>query len=440
MKMAQLIVYSVLCFLPLTTFALYTFRKMLRYSIPVTIGLAAVLMVLQILTDACSLLIPTDLAGLLVLFSTALYFGFFTLTVEAARGKTMFVVVMLSNIIKYLVMLSKCLEGLIFPELAVLEYRWSFSLMILCVYLVLLPPLFFYMKRVISPALDFTRADSIWRFIWVIPTIFFFIWYYWLHSGVNRSSLEISMRPANAIALFFVNSGALIIYYVVAMLIVEFDRNRQFQEEYHQLSIREMQYKALQERILETRHARHDLRHHITLMSKYVQNGEYDLLKDYLCAYEQSIPNIESIVFCENGAVNTLLSYFATKAKEREIHFSVNANVPKELWIAETDLSVILGNLLENALDGSAPYENPCVIVRLDAQPMRLLIAVDNTFHGSFALSEDGTYSSTKHSGEGLGLSSVQNIVQKYGGTLKIEAKDGYFYVSALLYQQGLLS
>lgn len=433
MRIVEIAIYSILNFLPLAILALYTFRRMLRLSLPMTAAIVGLLTVLQVITGVCVVLVPGKFTSLLSLSSTVLYFAFFVAAVKARFGKILFMLIMLSNVANYFVMLSKCLEGLIFPDLAMQDYRWSFSLMMLVVQLVLIPPLFLYLKRVISPTVEITRADSIWRFVWVVPVIFYFIWYYWLYSGVERTSLEIALRPANSVALMLVNAGALMVYYVVAMLIVEFDRNRQLQEQNHQLSICEMQYKNLQERIMETRQARHDLRHHITLMSSYVKNGEYDRLADYLREYEQSMPNTESILFCDNAAVNTLLLYFATKAKERDIDFSVSAKIPADLWVAETDLSVILGNLLENAIDAAGLYENAQIIVRLDAQPMMLLIGVDNTFHGEFTQSENGIQPSTKHPGEGLGLRSVQSIVEKYNGKLKLEAKDGLFYASALL-------
>lgn len=60
---------------------------------------------------------------------------------------------MISNTANFVVAASKCIEGKIFPELAVQSYRWSFSLIMLVVLAVVWIPLFIYTKRCILPQL-----------------------------------------------------------------------------------------------------------------------------------------------------------------------------------------------------------------------------------------------------------------------------------------------
>lgn len=78
-----------------------------------------------------------------------------------------------------------------------------------------------------------------------------------------------------------------------------------------------LQYENLQDKIADARRAKHDVRHHISLMQEYVRNREYDELEKYLNSYQQSLPDDTLINFCENKAVNAVMLYFAQMAKTK---------------------------------------------------------------------------------------------------------------------------
>lgn len=65
----------------------------------------------------------------------------------------------------------------------------------------------------------------------------------------------------------------------------------------------------------------------------------------------ESLPDDSLIRFCENTAANAVPLYFAQQAKSNGIDYIVKADIPSDIFVTETDISVIFGNLLENALD-----------------------------------------------------------------------------------------
>ena len=167
---------------------------------------------------------------------------------------------------------------------------------------------------------------------------------------LNFSEMEL-MRPKNTLFLFAINIGAILIYYIVTQLILEQDKTLALTEQNHQLSMQAIQYENLQERITEARRAKHDVRHHIALMQEYLNHKDYTALEDYLRQYGKSLPDDTLIRFCANPAANAVLLYFAQQAKNNGIDYIVKTEIPAELGIPETDISVILGNLLENAIE-----------------------------------------------------------------------------------------
>jgi len=63
--------------------------------------------------------------------------------------------------------------------------------------------------------------------------------------------------------------------------------------------------------------------------------------------------------FCENVVVNSILGYYSLKAKEGNIPFCCFCSIPKQLSISDSDLCIVLGNALENALKPAASLTTP---------------------------------------------------------------------------------
>ena len=426
-RIVEIVIYSLLNFLPFIILALYPFRHKLRFSKPVTFLLIGIVTLLQIGLGVWAGLLANGNAGLISAVSTLVYLGFYFTAVRANFGKTLFTLLMLSNIANLVVVASKCIEGMLFPAYAMQSYRWTFSAVMFCVELVTLIPLFLYMRRTFSDLFNIETAKPTWRYIWLIPATFYLVWFYHLYSS-EMSSLEIALDPANAIFMLVINLGALLIYHMVVQHIQIIDRNLELTHE-------NLQYRNLQDRITEARQAKHDIRHHISIMRSYLQQGEYSKLEAYLNTYSKTLPDDTTFVFCENRAVNVLLLYFAQQAKNGDIDFAVHTVLSENLPVSEADLSVLLGNLLENALDACSAQTDARkhIAVSATTNDTTLFLTVDNTFSGDLKLNRQGQYLSTKRKGSGLGLTSVSSIISRYGGTLDIRHDNGVFRVSIML-------
>ena len=350
-RVAEIVLYSLLNFLPFLVLAIYPFRHSLRFSKGVTGGLIGLLTGFQILLGAWVSFVPGNHAAAASAASTILYAAFYFLAVKKHFGKTFFTLLMISNIANLAVISAKCMEGILFPALAVQSYRWSFSLTLFAVEAVLAVPIFLYMKTVFTPAVEKEPSGFEWRYLWLIPATFYLMWYFAFYGVASRSALQIALRPKNTLFLFIINVGAIHVYYVVTRLILEQNKTLELKEKNHQLTMQAMQYENLREKITDARRAKHDVRHHITLMREYLNRGELDALRRYLSEYSESLPDDSLVRFCENTAANAVLLYFAQQAKDSGIDYIVKAEIPGDIFVSDTDISVLFGNLIENALD-----------------------------------------------------------------------------------------
>ena len=212
-RLVEVAVYSLLNFLPFMLLALYPFRNTLRFSRTKTYFLIGIILLIQIglgITAAFS----EAADGLLSALSTIIYAMFFFLAIKSHFGQILFILLMLSNVANFVVMASKCLEGLIFGDIAYEAYRWTFSLMMAIVELIFLIPLFLYMRNTYTIIFEKKSARDTWRFLWLIPATFYFVWYFNLYSN-EASGLEIALQPNKTLLLFIINLGAIFIFHIV---------------------------------------------------------------------------------------------------------------------------------------------------------------------------------------------------------------------------------
>lgn len=200
-KLLETICYSLLNFLPYLLLAIYPFKNMLRFSKKVTVVFIGVATIVQISLGIAANILAGSNLGLLSVMSTFIYAGFYFWIIKANFGKTLFTLLMFSNIANFIVMSSKCFEGIFFPELAHQSYRWSFSLIMSIIQIIILVPLFFYIKTKYSSAMQQKAYSYQWKYIWLIPTTFYLLWYQNTYFN-TMSALEIALRPSNTVFLF----------------------------------------------------------------------------------------------------------------------------------------------------------------------------------------------------------------------------------------------
>ncbi|MPM85063.1 hypothetical protein SDC9_132140 [bioreactor metagenome] len=117
------------------------------------------------------------------------------------------------------------------------------------------------------------------------------------------------------------------------------------------------------------------------------------------------------------------------------IKSEISLKVPDKLNIRPFDLSVVLGNLLDNAIEAAAKAEEKVVRVNAELERNVLYINIANSFDGKLNY-KDGKLDSTKTDNEkhGIGLNSVMKSVENYNGTMSIHHSDNMFFADVLIY------
>ena len=106
--------------------------------------------------------------------------------------------------------------------------------------------------------------------------------------------------------------------------------------------------------------------------------------------------------------------------------------MPKDLPIEDTDISIFLGNLLENAYYACVKTDKPWIKITGNYSDGCFVLQIENTFSSEIRKKGDKLYS-TKHDGFGIGTNSVHTVAEKYDGFTNFEVNDGIFTASMTL-------
>lgn len=247
---------------------------------------------------------------------------------------------------------------------------------------------------------------------------------------------EISRVTALTVIIVMIAVNLILYYFYTSML----DRYIFMQDNVllrEQIAIYESELRANMEQDRNVQALRHDMKHHIReIYSLADKNTDTDIIR-YLDEMSDSMDNIEKVASTGNSVFDGILNYYAQKIKQEmnNVNFSVTLKIPTDLEISSFDMNVILGNLLDNAMEnvsGEAGQELQIEAV-LEYIEGLLRIEVVNTFAGS--ISKDGDkILSHKGEGHGFGLSNVKKITEKYSGYMMTEHESNRFKVVVLLY------
>lgn len=208
-----------------------------------------------------------------------------------------------------------------------------------------------------------------------------------------------------------------------------------------QIDLYNSHIKEKESAMMEFRRARHDLKHQIIYLLDLSEKKEYGQLELYLKKLIDWEP-LEGIMiaYTENFMIDALINYKYSFAKRNGIAFSVNLEVPMTLPFEDTDLCIILGNALDNAMEAGVRGEVPTPYVDLKMKYDRgsLVIIIENSFDGKIRKNHSGKLLTRKLETEnhGIGMDSIRKATEKYHGLLDIENEDGKFCLMIILYSE----
>ena len=189
--------------------------------------------------------------------------------------------------------------------------------------------------------------------------------------------------------------------------------------------LREVYYQGLQQQETQVRRLRHDLRNHLTAVRGFLEQGDEQGAIGYLDQIAGSPALRGTRRLCENEAANAVLTAKAEAMEREGVAADFAVSLPRDLPVADMDLCALLGNALDNAIEGSRGAGERRITIRCKADKGLFMLRVENTLGG--AVQPDLATTKTDKAAHGFGIPGMREIAERYGGTLDAGVRDNGF-------------
>lgn len=205
---------------------------------------------------------------------------------------------------------------------------------------------------------------------------------------------------------------------------------------------RENIYSAKQAEVLRKNSAsirkiRHDMNNHLYVLESLIdEDGENVEAKKYI---EQMIGKInQAKMYCDSGNVqlDSIVNYKLSEAAEKDINIELNTKLPEIIEADMGDMVTVLGNILDNAIEAAQiPDKDRYIKLDIKYKSGAMFITLKNSYDGRIN-AKNGVLKTIKSNKieHGIGLNSVQEVVQKYNGEVEMEYDDREFCIMIVLY------
>lgn len=209
------------------------------------------------------------------------------------------------------------------------------------------------------------------------------------------------------------------------------EEQRQMQR---QLAMQVEHLRQMDKKMEESSRLRHDFRHHLRTLLTLSQEKRNDELENYIRSITVINENTQMRHLTDNVELDALVQYYGNLSQSDGIKFEVRLQLPAKLYFPMVDLCGLIGNLLENAVEACQRQKDGDRSIFIAARLLndQLTFVVDNTFDGALRTSGK-RYLSSKRTGFGLGLGSVQETVERHGGVINLYADNKGFHAEVSL-------
>ena len=240
----------------------------------------------------------------------------------------------------------------------------------------------------------------------------------------------------NSVVLFTSEITFYLLIYLQDCLMELFASNKQAsliaqEKEYYQKEAEIIQQKQELERQF-----RHDLNNRLQILNDIAERGNISELKNYLSEIDTKQKEHTVYSNTENLIIDSIINSKLQYASEKRIKVNADIILPAHIKVNTDDMVIILGNLLDNAIEACEKvntdkyidilmrYEDGCIILNIKNSFNQVINRAGNEF---ITLKKDKAL-------HGLGIKSVKNTIDTYNGIIEFSSKGNEFSVDIILY------
>ncbi|WDV46514.1 GHKL domain-containing protein [Clostridiaceae bacterium M8S5] len=270
-----------------------------------------------------------------------------------------------------------------------------------------------------------------WAFILIVPiTSYYGFYQFYLYYYMGKSPW---FHTIIALLLIFINFIAFILFnYIIQLKIKQNDSILLKQE----INYYNHQYLLAKSTRKETLRFRHDIKNILVGLLSELENGNIDECKKLILSHveDYDISTIHS--YCNNLIIDSIIKYKYKIAKSYGIVFDVDLKIPDNIKVDATNMSIILGNALDNAIEACQRVfvKDKIIKCQMHYQNESLFIHIENPYVNSLNKDNDTILSTKKSKFHGFGIDSIRKAVSKSNGIFDVTFTDNVFCLEIVLF------
>lgn len=245
--------------------------------------------------------------------------------------------------------------------------------------------------------------------------------------GINRFENNIVYTQAISKAMLIL-PFAFFSAFTILMAMAILSKHEYLVEQENLSKLREIYFEGIKNEQQQINIIKHDMKNHFqTLEIMLEQNKKNDAI-NYLNNLSEKNVLRETNIFSNNNIVNIIFSNKINKIKNNNIKLNYKINLKNNISISDIDLSSILSNAIDNAIEGSTNSKEKFIDIILKSEKGLFILKINNSYNHKIIL-KNNKFQTTKENKKlhGLGISSMTEIVQRYNGFIDIKTKDNIF-------------
>lgn len=188
----------------------------------------------------------------------------------------------------------------------------------------------------------------------------------------------------------------------------------------------------------------HEYKNHLNVIYSMLQLGRDDntlkRVKNYI-EENKNLDNLNDFLYVDNFILRAVVFSKLSEMQKLGIKFEyyINSDL-QNININENELTVVITNLLTNAIEGAKECESPYVCIRTEEADIdgkiKTTIEIQNTAKDLDKIDISEIFkagSSSKGKDRGYGLSNVKKIVEQNNGDILVEISDKIISIKVIL-------
>lgn len=234
-----------------------------------------------------------------------------------------------------------------------------------------------------------------------------------------------TMYSWDAYAVFFISiAGAIYsIFLTLSLAIKNILSDRQNRELQSFMHMQKQQYDYQLQQSVAVRRFKHDLVNHIGVLRELMNEKKTEEAKEYIDTIWDIQDEFDLKIYTGDSFLDIIMNYYSYLADKENIEFVVSGKLTGEMHLEMFDLTTLMGNILQNAIEATRKAAIPKIRVELIEHKKEFFIVVSNSVDEIIDTQKGFSMTSKKDKdNHGFGLKNIVAVVEKYHGEYYIES------------------